>query len=71
MTTLERFYKEHEKEVTVMAWLSVIPLFVDPWHPEKYGGEFRRVMFWEWAYKELWEIWTGIELALKRLRGEI
>lgn len=45
---------------------SVIPIFNDPFHPEKYGGEARRVIFWEWLYKELWELYTGIELRLRR-----
>lgn len=41
---------------------SFTPVFPDPYHPEKYGGEFRNVCFWEWITKELQEIISGVEL---------
>jgi len=44
---------------------SLIPIFPDPFHPEKYGGEFRTVIFWEWLAKELYEVYSGIELKLR------
>lgn len=45
--------------------VSVIPIFPDPFHPEKYGGEPKKVMFWEWLAKEIWEVYSGVELRLK------
>jgi len=43
---------------------SLIPVFPDPYHPEKYGGTFQTVNFWEWLAKKLYEVYSGVELRL-------
>lgn len=60
--------KEEELDdlILILGVFSIVPIFPDPFHPEKHDGEFRRVIFWEWLPKELWELWSGIELALRK-----
>ena len=42
--------------------LSFVPLFRNPFHPERYGGQVTPVNFWQWVSMELWELRSGIEL---------
>ena len=40
--------------LVVFAGLSLAPLFIDPFHSKE-----SKVCFWEWAGKEIWEIFNG------------
>lgn len=56
-----------KRDLAIIGFLSfsILPVFTDPFHQKT-----EKIIFWEWAGKELWELYTGIELALKRLKGE-